>query len=123
MGQTVQSQCLMTSRRIAEVIDRVIDDACVHDEREFAVIAAIKLGRAEYRQCTLAELTAMLGNLDHGARLQLARDIHPLLCSLTVEEHRGKSGPDGYRVQILNPRGASGQLVVFDVNACEVEAA
>lgn len=123
MGQTVQSQCLMTSRRVAEVINRVIDTAAVRDEREFAVIAAIKLGHPEYRRCTLAELASRLGELDTSARLGLARDIHPLLCSLTVEEQRGKAGPDGYRVQILNPRGASGRLVVFDVDAREVEAA
>lgn len=123
MGQTVRSQYLMTSRRIVEVIDRVIDELGVRDEREFAVVAAIKLGRLEYRHSTLVELAGKLGELDHAARIKLARDIHPLLCSLTVEEHRGKAGPDGYCIQILNPRGVSGRMVLFDINAREVEAA
>lgn len=114
MDHKIITVCLMNSRRIHRALVEMAGSREIGEDRQMAVIAALKLLEPDYEGMSTSEIFDQLGEKTSQELQQLARLIHPVLCSLKLEKWLGVSGQCHYLAQSAAPRGGEVRRMLMD---------
>jgi hypothetical protein len=119
MEQKIATAWLMNSRRIQQTLQDLSRQQAAGTDRHMAVIAALKLLRTEYQGLGVKQVGDALGDLSEPELFDLARSLHPVLCSLRLQKWMKASGQQQYLAESPGPRGALARRVLLDDDAIE----
>ena len=100
------------------VLKAMLETRQLKTDREFAVMAALKMSRSEYRGESVGAVLQQVATQNNTA--QLARAIHPVLCSLDLLKWMGDDGQCAYIVEARHGRGQEGTKLAFDTQGAEI---
>ena len=119
MEQKIATAWLMNSRRIQQTLEDLSSQKVASSDRQMAVIAALKLLRTEYQGLSVKQVGEELTDLSERERSDLARKLHPVLCSLRLQKWMKESGGQQYLAESTGPRGALVRRVLLDDDAMD----
>lgn len=120
MEQKIATAWLMNSRRIQQTLLELSSQKGASTDRHMAVIAALKLLRAEYQGQSVKQVCDTLVDLPQSELNGLARRLHPVLCSLRLQKWLKASGRQQYLAESPGPRGALVRQVLLDDDSIEL---
>lgn len=122
MDNKVNTCCLMTSRRIQLALKELASQQNISNDRQMAVVAGLKLLKADYLGVDIASLCQDLATYSEAELAYTARQVHPLLCSLKLEKWLGVTGQCRYVAESIAPRGGETRRILLDSFGREIRA-
>jgi SOS response regulatory protein OraA/RecX len=110
----------MSSHRIESVLEQLLASRKLTSDREFAVMAALKMSRSEYRGQSVNQVLTDIATGSQQTLRQLARNIHPVLCTLDLHKWLGDDGEYAYVVEASHGRGQEATTLAFDDKGSEI---
>lgn len=101
MYQTLS--CLMNSRHIAKQLSSIANGENL-DLARLSIVFALVYAHSEYENADVDSVVAALKNKTAAELKQLARELHPILCSINVEK-QDLPGGEHWRAERAGPRG------------------
>lgn len=101
---------LMNSHSIADELRHLAETQHI-DDAKIGVVFGLVFSHPEYENRKINQLASELSSKTSEKLLALAKDIHPVLCSLTVDDD---PGGESWQAKCASARGQRGKVLSFN---------
>lgn len=106
--------CLMSSRTIARQLKAIAAGATL-DAPKLSAIFGLVFAHPEFENSDVDSVVADLKGRSDSNVQQLAKEIHPVLCSMNIAHEKGPGG-ENWRAERARPRGLGASLKSLHLN-------